>query len=336
MIITRSPFRISLFGGGTDYPSWLNSNEGAVISMAINKYCYISIRNLPPYFNYKYRIRYFIQEEVKNISQIQHPTIRETLKHINYKGTGLEINHNADIPALSGLGSSSTFTVGLFQGLKKLMNINTSKYQNASNAIFIEQRKVGDYVGSQDQVIASYGGFNHIKFDKSNQFKVNKINLNNNNLKKISKNFFLIFTGLQRLANTITKDQVKNTLNGANDKYLKEILQLTKEVKSKIFLSKNLDLKDLGHALDHQWYLKKKLENKISNSKIDDIYDFAKKNGSIGGKLLGAGGGGFFLFIVPDKNIYKFKKVIKNYVHVPFKIDMDGSKIIYQNNNNQY
>jgi D-glycero-alpha-D-manno-heptose-7-phosphate kinase len=333
MIISRSPFRISLFGGGTDYPSWLNSNDGAVISMAINKYCYISIRNLPPYFNYKYRIRYFRQEEVSKISQIKHPTIRETLKHINYKGAGLEINHNADIPALSGLGSSSTFTVGLFHGLRRLMNLKTSKFQNAANAIFIEQDKVGDFVGLQDQVIASYGGFNHIKFSQKNKFKVKPLSLGDDGLKKINKNFFLIFTGLQRFANSITKNQVKKTVSGSNDQYLNKIVDLTNEVKTKIFSGKKIDLKELGLALDIQWNLKKKLENKISNSKIDEIYNYAKENGSIGGKLLGAGGGGFFLFIVPDKNIKKFKKAINKYIHVPFDVDTSGSKIIYHGDN---
>ncbi|MBD1169025.1 kinase [Pelagibacterales bacterium SAG-MED08] len=334
MIITRSPFRISLFGGGTDYPSWLDGNKGAVISMAINKYCYISIRNLPPYFDYKYRIRYYQHEQVKNINQIKHPTIRETLNHINYNGAGLEINHNADIPALSGLGSSSTFTVGLFQGIKKLMNIKTTKYENASNAIYIEQNKVGDHVGLQDQVIASYGGLNFIKFYKNKKFRVSRINLSNNIKNKINNNFFLVFTGLQRLANSITRNQVKKTISGKNDIYLNKILDITHQIKSEIYSKNNFDLNDISKALDEQWYLKKKLENKISNPQIDEIYNFAKKNGSIGGKLLGAGGGGFFLFIVPDNNIRKFKKAIKKFIHVPFSVDNFGSKIIYENKNN--
>ena len=257
MIISRSPFRISLFGGGTDYPSWLKHNDGSVISMAINKYCYISIRSLPPYFDYKYRIRYYKQEEVKTIKNIKHPTIRETLKYFKYKGLGLEINHNADIPALSGLGSSSTFTVGLINGLNELLKIKSSKFKSASDAIFIEQKKVGDYVGLQDQVIASYGGLNHIKFFKNNKFEVEPIKIKKNNLNKINKNFFLVFTGLQRLANSITKNQVSKTLLGKNDKLLYKMNDLTSQVKKKIFSGNDIDLKNLGDAIDYQWDLKK-------------------------------------------------------------------------------
>ena len=328
MIITKTPFRISFFGGGTDYPDWYNTNGGSAISAAINKYCYVSIRYLPPFFDYKYRIRYFKNELCASLKDIRHPTVRESLRYLKFYKNGIEILHNADLPALSGLGSSSTFTVGLMNGLYSLMNKKIGKMRLAKEAILIEQQFVKDYVGSQDQVAASFGGLNHIAFDKK-KIEVKNIFINKDYENKFKKNFFLIFSGFQRKANLITKRQVERTKNKKNYLYLNKIQEITKNAYVEIFNQKKLDIRKFADAFNEQWDIKKKLTNNVTNQNLDNIYSEAIKNGALGGKLLGAGGGGFFLFIVDDKNIKKFQKKFRNLLHVPFDIDKTGSTIIH-------
>lgn len=328
MIITKTPFRISFFGGGTDYPDWYNINGGRVISTTINKYCYISIRYLPPFFNYKYRIRYFKNELCKSLKDIKHPTVRESLRYLKFYKNGIEILHNADLPALSGLGSSSTFTVGLINGLYYLIKKKIGKMRLAEEAILIEQQFVKDYVGSQDQVAASFGGLNHITFDKK-KIEVKNIFINKDYENKFNKNFFLVFSGFQRKANLITKRQVERIRTKKNYLYLNKIQEITKNAYVEIFNQKKLDIRKFADAFNEQWDIKKKLANNITNQNLDNIYSEAIKNGALGGKLLGAGGGGFFLFIVDDKNIKKFKKNFRNFLHVPFNIEKIGSTVIH-------
>jgi D-glycero-alpha-D-manno-heptose-7-phosphate kinase len=329
MIITRTPFRISFFGGGTDYPDWFSRNNGAVISTTIDKYCYVMARYLPPFFDYSFRLRYFKKEEVNNIDQIQHPSIRECLRFLNFDKKKIEIVHNADLPALSGLGSSSTFTVSLLHSLYGLKDKMITKKELALEAINIEQKILREKVGSQDQTAAAFGGINYIEFKKNKGVVVNQIFLGENELNKIENNFYLIYTGIQRKANLFSSSQVKNIINNNNDIYLQKILDLTKQAYEEIFLKKTLDLKKFGEALNIQWDIKKKLSQNVSTDYLNNIYDLAIKSGSLGGKLLGAGGGGFFVFLVEPKNRKKFLKSFKNFLHVPFKPENTGSQIIY-------
>jgi D-glycero-alpha-D-manno-heptose-7-phosphate kinase len=329
MIITRTPFRVSFFGGGTDYPDWFSRNNGAVISTTIDKYCYVMARYLPPFFDYSFRLRYFKKEEVNNIDQIQHPSIRECLRFLNFDKKKIEIDHNADLTALSGLGSSSTFTVSLLHSLYGLKEKMITKKELALEAINIEQKILREKVGSQDQTAAAFGGINYIEFKKNKGVVVNQIFLGENELNKIEKNFYLIYTGVQRKANLFSSSQVKNIINNNNDIYLQKILDLTKQAYEEIFLKKTLDLKKFGEALNIQWDIKKKLSHNVSTDYLNNIYDLAITSGSLGGKLLGAGGGGFFIFLVEPKNRKKFLKSFKNFLHVPFKPENTGSQVIY-------
>jgi len=326
MILVRTPFRISFFGGGTDYPVWYEKHFGLTICTTINKYAFISIRRLPPFFDYNYRVRYHITEEVKNLNQIKHPVVREAIKFYGYK-KGIEIVHSADLPARSGLGSSSTFTVGFLHALFLMQNKNITKRKLALKAINLEQNIIGESVGSQDQTIASYGGLNQIKFNKSKVIQVEKILLSEKKLKTLEDRLLLCFTGFTRNAEKIAKFQIINT--PFKEKELLKILDIANKGK-KILLNSMMSLDNFGDLLNEQWHIKKSLSNKISNKSIDDIYDAAIKAGALGGKLLGAGGGGFMLFYARKENHNKIKKALKNKLFVPFKFEKNGSQIIYQ------
>ena len=325
MIISRTPFRVSFFGGGTDYPEWYKNNKGSVISTTINKFSYINVRVLPPFFKYKYCIRYFKREERNEIEKIQHPSIRETLKYFGIKN-GIEIVLNADLPALSGLGSSSTFTVGLVKAISALQGKMLTKKELANYAIIIEQNKIKEQVGSQDQSAAAFGGLNKIDFMGENtSFVVNPIILDKNYENKLEENLILIFSGLSRKGAEITTDQIKNIKKKA-EKYEK-MYELVNEAYDILKKRKNVD--NFGELLNQQWKLKKTFSEKITNPEIDRIYNKAIKAGAIGGKLLGAGNGGFMLFYARKKNHKKIISNLKDYLHVPFKFDTTGSQIIY-------
>ena len=296
MIISRTPFRISFFGGGTDFPYWFNKNTGKVLSTTINKYCYINLRILPPYFKYNYRLRYFKSEEVFNLNQIQHPSIREIMKYKKVKNR-LEVVHQADLPAQSGLGASSSFSVGLINSIEALNGSLISKRNLANQSLFVEQEILKEDVGSQDQVSAAFGGFNVINF-KRNSYEVNPV-LNLDNIKKLEENLVLVYSGLPRNAKNIEKEKRKNF--GKNKVYLNEILKITNKAENKIFSSTNI-ISDFAELMDEYWWLKKKLASKVTNKKINDIFNLARKNGALSGKVLGAGGGGFILFLVKKKH----------------------------------
>ena len=328
MILTRTPFRISLFGGGTDYPEWFQKKEGQIISLAINKYCYVTVRYLPPYFNYNYRIRFFYEQKAKNINEISNPVVRESLKYYEFKNNKIEIVHHADLPGLSGLGGSSAFAVGILNALNRLKNKNISKKQLANQAINLERNIIGDKVGYQDQIIAAYGGFRSVKFLKSGNYSVNSIKLNDQKINYIENNFILIYTGLQRFSKDITSILSKKTLDNKNTKHLSEMAEATIEAE-KILNAKKLDLKQLSDIMNYQWSRKKELAEGITNKKIEKIYNLGLSSGAEGGKLLGAGGGGFILFIVPNKNLVKFKKNFIKFMSVKVKVDNVGSDILY-------
>ncbi len=324
MIISRTPHRISFFGGGTDYPDYYLKHGGKVLGTAIDKYCYISLRKLPPYFEYKHRVVYSKMENVNTADEIIHPAVRETLKYLNVD-FGVSVHHDGDIPARSGMGSSSAFTVGILNSLHALNGKMISREELTSEAIYVEQKLIKESVGSQDQTFAAHGGFNMIEFLQNGEIFVEPIIITPERLKAFEDRLMLFFTGLSRMASDIASDKIKNIPN--NKQSLSRMKDLVGEA-YKIIISPNRDLSGFGELMNETWELKKNLSGKVSNQEIEEIYAVAMKNGAIGGKLCGAGGGGFMLFYVEPHNQQKVREVLNGYLHVPFKFDFDGSKII--------
>jgi D-glycero-alpha-D-manno-heptose-7-phosphate kinase len=324
MIITRTPFRLSLFGGGTDFPSWYRDNGGVVLSTTIDKYCYISCRFLPPFFGHKHRIVYSKSEQVNDIDEIQHPAVRETFRFMNVK-EGLELHHDGDLPARSGIGSSSAFTVGLLHALYGLSGKIVSKKRLAMESIHIEQKMIKENVGSQDQVAVAFGGLNKIVFKGDNNIEVIPITISTQRLNNFQSHLMLFFTGLTRYATDIEDDKIKN-ISGKKT----QMNRLAKMVDSAIdILNSDGDFDDFGRMLHESWLIKKSLSAQVSTSNIDTIYDMAIKSGALGGKLLGAGGGGFILFYVKPERRDKVKQKLAHLLNVPFRFDSLGSQIIY-------
>ena len=329
MIISRTPFRISFFGGGTDYPTWYEKNGGATLSTTIDKYCYITARHLPPFFPVKHRIVWSKIEVVDTHDEIEHPSVRETLKHLGVQD-GMEIHHTGDLPARSGLGSSSSFTVGLLHAMYKLMNKPITKLKLATEAIHIEQKKIKENVGSQDQLAASFGGLNKFSFNKDGSFAVEPIILTDDRLDALQKHLMLVFTGMARTASEIAAEQIKNTHE--KEKELRAMHLMVDEA-VKILKSPTGRLTDFGKLLHETWMLKRGLSSKITNNEVDSIYSAAREAGAIGGKLLGAGSGGFMLLFVPPEHQPAVREKLKKYIIVPFKFENEGTKIIYHSAN---
>lgn len=328
MIVTRTPFRISFFGGGTDYPTWFQEHGGVVVATTINKYCYISCRYLPPFFDHKYRVVYSRIENVTEPDDIQHPAVRAVLKYMSCN-RGLEIHHDGDLPARSGLGSSSSFTVGLLNALKALKGRHISNEDLAALAIHIEQKVIQENVGSQDQISASYGGFNRIEFLRNGGFLVNPIILHKDRLEEFQDNLMLFFTGFSRIASEIAKSKIDNI----HQRYaeLSRMKEMADEAIS--ILQGDGELDEFGELLDMGWQYKKSLSDRVSTLEIDQIYDAAREAGALGGKLLGAGGGGFMLFFVRPENQPRVMERLKNLIHVPFRFENSGSRVVlYQPN----
>lgn len=325
MIISRTPFRISFFGGGTDYPVWYKENSGAVLSTAIDKYCYITIRYLPPFFlDHNYRIVYSRVESVKYASEIQHPAVRALLEFCK-TDRGVEIHHDGDLPARSGLGSSSSFTVGLLHSLYALKGIMVSKSRLAKEAIYVERELLKENVGSQDQVAVAYGGFNKIVFDRDDNFRVEPITLRKEKLQQLQNHLILIFTGLSRFASKIASEQISRTPDKKNE--LNLIQDMVDEAID--ILNGNRDILEFGKLLHESWKIKKTLSPKISTLELDNIYDKALKAGAIGGKLLGAGAGGFMLLFAPPERHQRVKEELRDFLEVKFSFENEGSQIIY-------
>ena len=324
MIISKTPYRISFFGGGSDYPNWFNRYTGKVLSTTINKHIYISCRFLPNFFNHKYRIVWSKIENVKNVNQIEHLAVKNLLKHLKFN-KGLEIHYDGDLPARSGMGSSSCFTVGLMKALEEIKERNISKKYLAQKSIYFEQKIMNEIVGSQDQIAASYGGFNKITFKKNN-FRLKKIK-NNKSIQKLENNLVLIYTGIHRTAHKIAASYTKK-LTTEKKIYINKIISLVDEGEK---LINSGSINGFGELLNNAWNLKKKLSNSITNKKIDQLYQLLIKNGALGGKLLGAGGGGFLLMYVEKKFRKKFLKKLPNLINIPFKFSSEGSKIIFKN-----
>lgn len=325
MIISRTPFRISFFGGGTDYPVWYRENFGAVLAASIDKYCYITCGYLPPFFDCKHRILYSKREIVDRISEIQHPTARETLRFLNVR-RGISIQHVADLPARSGMGSSSSFTVGLLNALYALRGKMISKKQLALESIEIEQNRAKENIGSQDQITVSFGGFNKIEFKpgKAN-IEVSPITIDPQKIRFFQSHLMLFFTGLSRIASEVAAEQIKNICN--KKKQLKEMYEMVNEAIG--ILNSRTSFDSFGKLLHQSWKRKRTLSSKITNSRIDEIYETAVRAGALGGKILGAGGGGFILFFVRPELQPRVKEKLEKLLYVPFKFEGLGSQIIY-------
>lgn len=324
MIISRTPFRISFFGGGTDYPAWCEKNGGAVISTTIDKYCWITCRKLPPFFEHKSRIAYTLVETVKDVDEIKHPSARECLRFLDVT-EGVEIHHDGDLPARTGLGSSSSFTVGLLHALYALQGKMVSKKQLALDAIHVEQKMIHENVGRQDQVAAAFGGLNYIKFSSEDTFRVEPVTLSAERLSALEERLMLFYTGLSRFASEVAEEQVRNIPKKKQE--LKTIRQMVDEA-AKILYGDE-DLAEFGRLLHEGWKIKKSLSSRISTPEIDEMYESARSAGAIGGKVLGAGGGGFVLFYVEPENQARVQECLRKYLNVPFRFENLGSQIVF-------
>ena len=329
MIVSMTPYRISLFGGGTDYPQWYRENGGAVLSTTINKYCYITCRYLPPFFEHKHRLVYSEIENVVNASDIKHPSIKAVLEWLNWE-QGLEIHHDGDLPARSGLGSSSSFTVGLLNALTALEGKQLSKKDLGERAIHIEQNIIKEAVGSQDQIASAYGGFNKIEFQTNESINVQPVILNTEKKKYLESHFMLFFTGLSRFATKVAQEKIKNIQNRKYE--LKRIAQTVEEALSLIYNS-NSFAADLGKLMHEAWQYKRRLADNVTNKTIDEVYEAAREAGAYGGKLMGAGNGGFMVFLVKPELQIRVRERLKHLTYVPFEFENFGSKIaLYQPN----
>lgn len=324
MIISRTPFRISFFGGGTDFPKWYEQKSGKVIATTIDKYCYISVRKLPPFFHYNYRLRYFKTELVKSLNQINHPSIRESLKYLKIADP-MEILHSADLPAQSGLGASSSFTVGLLNALNAYQKKHISKKQLGIDAIDIEQNWIKEAVGSQDQISAAFGGFNVINFFKK-KIEIKQVITKDKILKDLEDSIFLFFTGYPRKAKVLEKNKIKNIKKSFN--YYNQIADISLKAEEKLYSSKNI-VSDFSELMLKYWSLKKKLGTNVTNEEIEKLINLGIKNGAHAGKLVGAGGGGFCMFLIDPKKRDHLIDVFKNFTIVPIKFENTGSQIIY-------
>lgn len=329
MIITRTPFRISFFGGGTDYSAWYRDHGGAVLATTIDKYCYITCRHLPPFFEHKHRIVYSRIENALENNDIEHPSVRAVLNWANVVD-GLEIHHDGDLPARSGLGSSSAFTVGLAHALYGLRGQMVSKSTLARDAIHIEQDLIGENVGSQDQVSAAYGGFNRIDFHRNDTFDVTPVILPALRRDELRDHLMLCFTGVSRIADAIAKSKIDNLKNRETE--LNRMREMVDEAVV-ILADSRVSIDEFGKLLDLGWKYKRSLSDQVSTPQIDQIYEEAMRAGAVGGKILGAGGGGFMLLFAKPERHAAIRERLKELVHVNFNFDDSGSRVVlYQPN----
>lgn len=323
MIITKTPYRISFFGGGTDYPEHYLHHGGSVLATSIDKYCYISCRKLPPFFDYKFRVSYSIIEAANSIAEIQHPCVRASLDYLDID-EGLELHHMGDLPARSGLGSSSSFTNGLLNAVHALYGRKISQYDLAMQAIEVEQDRIGEIVGSQDQVTSAVGGLNQISFNQNGSIDVKKVKISTERMRLLESHLLLFFSGTTRDSQTITLQKIIDIKNKTQD--LVEMGSLVADG-VKVLTSDRQDILDFGRLMHESWLMKRSISSNISNGLIDHIYETAMNNGALGGKLLGAGGGGFVVFFAPPESHSSILKSLSNFVHVPFKFEREGAVI---------
>lgn len=324
MIITRTPLRISFFGGGTDYPVWYREHGGAVLATTINKSCYISCRRLPPFFEYHSRISYSKVENVDSNAAIEHPSVRGCLQYLGIDD-GMEIHHVADLPARTGLGTSSAFTVGLLLALYALQTHIRDKHNLAIDAIHVEQELLREAVGAQDQVSAAYGGFNRINFNNDGSIEVRRAVIAPTRLAELENHLALYFTGFSRTASEIAKEQIRLTPHRRRE--LEGMYEMVNEAE-RILSDPNCALGEFGKMLHESWKLKRALTENITNSSINEIYDAGIETGALGGKLLGAGGGGFMLFFVPPERRRALRLRLQKLLCIPFSFCDRGSHVV--------
>ena len=323
MIITQTPFRMSFFGGGTDFSGFYNEHGGAVLSTTFDKYCYVTVRHLPKFFEYKTHLTYSKTEQVNSLDEIQHPAIREAMKWLDMHE--LRLTYESDLPARSGLGTSSSFAVGMLEAFYALKGQYASKRKLADDAIYLERSLCKEAGGIQDQIAASFGGLNRINFSRDG-YTVNPIIISPDRKAKLNSRLMLFFTGFSRFSSDIQKTTEKSM----KDKTLQliEMYELVDKAEQ-VLVDKDKDLDDFGRLLDYTWKLKRGISTGISTGSIDEQYDRGIKAGALGGKLLGAGGGGFLLFYVPEEKKDAVLEAMKDLLYVPFKFENDGTKVIY-------
>ena len=323
MIITKTPFRMSFFGGGTDFSGFFNEHGGAVLSTTFDKYAYVTVRNLPPFFEYKTHLTYSKEEKVNSVDEIQHPAIRNAMKWLGMEK--IRMTYEADLPARSGLGTSSSFAVGMLEAFYALKGKYADKKKLSDDAIYLERTLCAEDGGIQDQIAAAFGGFNRIDFSKDG-YTVNPVVMSRERKKELNDNLMLFFTGFSRFSSDIQKGTEKSMKE--KTKELLEIYSLVDEAQ-KILSDNNADIDEFGKLLDYSWNLKRGISEGISTDSIDEQYKKAMDAGALGGKLLGAGGGGFLLFYVPKEKQKSVKNALKDQMQVPFNFENEGTRIIY-------
>jgi len=324
MIISRTPFRVSFFGGGTDYPDWFHEHGGAVLATTIDKYCYISVRKLPPFFEHRFRVVYSIVENVQQTADIKHPAVRAVLEWMQVEA-GLEIHHDGDLPARAGLGSSSAFTTGLINAIHALEGRRVSQEELANEALHVEQDVINEPVGSQDQLSAAFGGFNHITFRQDGSYQVNPLIVPRTRLELLQDHLMLLFTGISRLSTEVAAVTIANLPQ--RETALQQMQQMVDQGIA-ILASPAVEITDFGRLLHESWLLKRSLADRVSSASIDDMYSAARAEGAIGGKILGAGGGGFLLLFVKPEDRARVRERLKTFIDVPFRFENSGSRIV--------
>lgn len=323
MIITKTPFRMSFFGGGTDIPEYFYEHKGAVISTTFDKYCYVNVRHLPRFFDYRTHLTYSKMEYVNDNCEIQHPAIRNAMDMLDMQE--IRLVYEADLPARSGLGTSSSFAVGMLNAFYALKGKYADKKKLADEAIYLERELCNEAGGWQDQIAASFGGLNRIDFSGSG-YEIRPIIISPERKRKLESNLMLFFTGFTRFSSEIQKEN--QVVAKSKTEYLSEMYDLVEEAEQ-ILVNKMKDIDDFGRLLDRTWKLKKQTGSKISTSSIDQLYELGIKEGALGGKLLGAGGGGFLVFYVPEEYQTRVKDAMKDLVYVPFRFEEGGTRIIH-------
>lgn len=324
MIICRTPFRISFFGGGTDYPAWYRAHGGAVLATTIDKYCYLTCRYLPPFFEHRLRIVYRKIETPSSAAEIEHPVVREALRYLAID-RGIELHHDGDLPARSGMGTSSSFTVGLLHALHALRGEMPTKAQLVHESTHLEQTVLKETVGSQDQVMAAYGGLRHVRFQQDGEIAVDPLILPRSRIAELKAHLMLFYTGIARTSADVASSYAVNL--DARRRQLRIMKELVEEAID--ILVSSMDIGAFGELLHEAWQAKRSLSNKVSNSEIDEVYQRARDAGALGGKLTGAGGGGFLLLFVPPEDQPAVRAALGDRLHVPFQFETGGSQIIF-------
>lgn len=324
MIITKTPFRMSFFGGGTDMENYFRENGGAVLSTTFDKYCYVNVRHLPRFFDWKNELSYSKTEKTKTVEEIQHPAIREAMKMLDMQE--IRLTYEADLPARSGLGTSSSFAVGMLNAFYALKGKYADKKKLADEAIYLERVLCKEVGGWQDQIAASFGGFNRINFN-ADGYEVLPVIISSERKRLLNNSLMMFFTGFTRFSSDVQK---VNNVSGSEEKRerLKKMYELVDEAEA-VLTNKDRDLDDFGRMLDTTWRLKKGTGGSISTGSIDELYEKGMDAGALGGKLLGAGGGGFLVFYVQPEKQEMVREAMKDFMYIPFKFEDNGTRVIH-------